>query len=360
MLMAAPSVGACEEVFVYPYGRTVQPDIETLVAPSASFESTSDAPVAPALQNVLPVAQDVVPTLLLPEVPATLRTPAERADYIVEHFWDALDFTDTLRSRDRGFMEQSFADYVSLFPIADSSSLAPAVSGLVARAQADPEALLLLAEIAGKYLYEQDSPVYNEEYYLLFADAFVDAFADAFAGTSLRDYELLRIEARRTAIRKNRIGTEAADFVFETVAGGRMRLSEAVGAHRRTLLLFYDPECAHCMETVSELSSMEALNEALAGGGMCVVAVYSGMDVMSRVTWRRTLDRLPSTWIAGYDDGTVYTEDLYVLRNMPALYLLDSSGRVMLKDTSPERLAEELRRNFPMRTPLFRTRYLKH
>ena len=322
-------------------------DVVPAVQDVASFAQD----VVPALQNVLSVAQDIVPALQdvvpalpLPEVPAMLRTPAERADYIVEHFWDALDFTDTLRSRDRGFMEQSFADYVSLFPIADSSSLTTAVNGLVARAQADPEALSLLAEIAGKYLYEQDSPMYDEGHYLLFADAFVDAYADAFAGVSLRDYELLRIEARRTAIRKNRIGTEAADFVFETVAGDKMRLSEAVGAHRRTLLLFYDPECAHCMETVLELSSMEALDEALAGGGMCVVAVYSGMDVMSRVTWRRTLDRLPSTWIAGYDDGTVYTEDLYVLRNMPALYLLDSSGRVLLKDTSPERLAVELRR----------------
>ena len=161
-------------------------------------------------------------------------------------------------------------------------------------------------------------------------------------------------------MRKNRVGTIAADFPFETRDGRRLHLSEAVGAHRRTLLLFYDPECAHCMEKVSELSSMEALNEALSGGWMCVVAVYSGMDVMSRVTWRRTLDRLPSAWIAGYDDGTVYTEDLYVLRSLPALYLLDSSGRVLLKDTSPERLAVELRRNFPMRTPLSRTRCLKH
>ena len=313
------------------------------------MKSAVVAIILTALWVPIAASSQEIGELALPQVPATQRTPPARAAYIIGHFWDAFDFTDTLRSRDRGFMEQSFADYVSLFPIADSSSLAPAVSGLVARAQADPEALSLLAEIAGKYLYEQDSPMYDEEHYLLFADAFVDAFA----GAPLRDYERLRIEARRTAIRKNRIGTEAADFVFETVAGGRMRLSEAVGAHCRTLLLFYDPECAHCMETVSELSSMEALNEALADGGMCVVAVYSGMDVMSRVTWRRTLDRLPSAWIVGYDDGTVYTEDLYVLRSLPALYLLDSSGRVLLKDTSPERLAEELRR-IDLRAWLFR------
>ena len=309
------------------------------------MKSAVVAIILTALSAPIAASSQEIGELALPQVPATLRTPPARAAYIIGHFWDALDFADTLRSHDVRFMEQNFANYVSLFPIADTAALAPAVATLVGRAQSDAGALSLLAETAEKYLYEQDSPLFNEEYYLLFADAFAEA--------PLRDYERIRIEARRTAMRKNRVGTIAADFVFETVAGGRMRLSEAVGAHHRTLLLFYDPECAHCMETVSELSSMEALNEALADGGMCVVAVYSGMDVMSRVTWRRTLDRLPSAWIVGYDDGTVYTEDLYVLRSLPALYLLDSSGRVLLKDTSPERLAEELRR-IDLRAWLFR------
>ena len=271
--------------------------------------------------------------LPLPQVPATLRTPPARAAYIIGHFWDAMDFADTLRSHDARFMEQNFANYVSLFPIADTAALAPAVATLVGRAQSDAGALSLLAETAEKYLYEQDSPLFNETYYLL--------FADALAAAPLGDYGLLRIEAQRTAMRKNRVGTIAADFPFETPDGRRLHLSEAAQG-RQVLLLFYDPECAHCMQTIAELAGSTSLNEAVARGDMVVVAVYAGFGSRERAAWRRTLDRLPTAWTAGFNNGTIYTRDLYVLRNLPALYLLDAARRVILKDAAPARLAEYL------------------
>ena len=93
------------------------------------------------------------------------------------------------------------------------------------RAQSDAGALSLLAETAEKYLYEQDSPLFDETYYLL--------FADALAAAPLGDYGLLRIEAQRTAMRKNRVGTIAADFPFEIPDGRRLHLSEVYRAGGR-------------------------------------------------------------------------------------------------------------------------------
>ena len=278
---------------------------------------------------------DTVPVLPLPAVPATLRTPPARAAYIIKHFWDAMDFSDTLRSRNRDFMEQNFVNCLSLFPIADTTAPAPAVATLVGRAQTDAGALSLLAETAEKYLYEQDSPLFNEEYYQLFADALVAA--------PLPHTKRLRIEAQRTAMRKNRVGTPAADFTFETRDGQRLRLSEAAPG-RPILLLFYDPDCDHCMQTIAELSGSPLLNGAIARGDLVVVAVYAGFDGSDRAAWLRTLDRLPSAWTVGFDLGTIYTRDLYVLRNLPALYLLDASRRVILKDATPARLFEYFRK----------------
>lgn len=341
VLMAAPAAGVFEEDSAYPCSRTAQPETESPFAPFVSSAPLAAAdtgavavvaPVASAAET--PSVAPEVPELPLPQVPAELRAPASRAAYIVRHFWDALDFADTLRSHDREFMEQNFANCLSLFPIADTTALAPAVAALVGRAQSDAEALSLLAETAEKYLYEQDSPLFNEEYYLLFADALATA--------PLHDYERLRIEAQRTAMRKNRVGTTAADFSFETPDGRRLRLSEAAQG-RALLLLFYDPDCDHCMQTIAELAASEPLNEALSRGCMAVVAVYAGFGSRDRAAWLRTLDRLPAAWTAGFDGGTIYTRDLYVLRNLPALYLLDASGRVLLKDATPASLDERLR-----------------
>ena len=120
------------------------------------------APPAPA-----PVAQHdtLVPAaeLPLPDVPATLREPAERAAFIIGHFWDAMDFGDTLRSRDAAFMEQNFSNFISVFPYAAAEAQRAAVGSLLRRAEADSDAYVLLADIAEKYLYEPNSPMLAED-----------------------------------------------------------------------------------------------------------------------------------------------------------------------------------------------------
>lgn len=313
----------------------------TLLAIAAFGGALSTVPAASAAPTVLPAADSLsrqtVPAadLPLPPVPDTLRTVPSRAGYIVSHFWDALDLADTLRTHDRAFMEQAFVNYLSLFPLADTAALRPAVGGLVARVGRDLETLSLLWEIAERYLYEQDSPAYSEEYYRIFADALVSA--------PLRTYEKLRLEAQREAMQKNRVGMRAADFAFETLGGERIRLSD-FAAGQPLLLFFYDPECAHCMEVVAELSAMEPLRRAVAAGDMAVLAVYAGWGSRDRELWHRTADKIPASWTVGYDNGTIFTQDLYVLRNMPALYLLDAAGRVVAKDTTAARLAELLGR----------------
>ena len=107
-----------------------------------------------------------------------------------------------------------------------------------------------------------------------------------------------------------RVGTPAADFSFETRDGQRLRLSEAAPG-RPMLLLFYDPDCDHCMQTIAELSGSPLLNGAVARGNLVVVAVYAGFDGSDRAAWLRTLDRLPFAWTVGFDRGTIYTRDLY-------------------------------------------------
>lgn len=272
---------------------------------------------------------DTLSYLPLPDVPSSLRTPALRANYIVTHFWDALDFkTDTLNTRNPDFMERNLTNYLSLFPIADTATLVSAVNTLVADAGMDTRSLSVLVELVEKYLYEPESPVYNEAHYGIFLDAFLRA--------PVHEYERMRLTAQHELIRKNRPGSVAADFTYETPKGERMRMCET-GKGKPLLLLFYEPDCGHCMEVMEELKAMESLNAMVEGGELTVLAVFPGFD--DRETWLRTLGNLPSCWTLGYNNGTVHTESLYILRRLPALYLLDGHRRVIAKDLSPEQLA---------------------
>lgn len=272
---------------------------------------------------------DTLLYLSLPKVPSSLRSPVMRANYIVTHFWDALDFkTDTLNTRNPDFMERNLSNYLSLFPIADTATLVSAVNTLVADAGMDTRSLSVLFELVEKYLYEPESPVYNEAHYGFFLDAFLRA--------PVHEYERMRFTAQHELIRKNRPGTVAADFTYETPKGERMRICET-GKGKPLLLLFYEPDCNHCMEVMEELKAMESLNAMVGRGELTVLAVFPGFD--ERETWRRTLGNLPSSWEVGFNDGTIYTDDLYITRRMPTLYLLDEHRRVIAKDLSPEQLA---------------------
>lgn len=53
--------------------------------------------------------------LPLPQVPEELTSPTDRAAYIAEHFWDAMDWRDSTLLRDKAFMEQSFASLTAYF-----------------------------------------------------------------------------------------------------------------------------------------------------------------------------------------------------------------------------------------------------
>ena len=86
--------------------------------------------------------------LPLPAIPSSLRTPHQRASYLIEHFWDGMDFSRTHLSRDSALIEQNFVNYLSLFPHADTASHKPAVRHLIEAAATDAEALSLVMHFA--------------------------------------------------------------------------------------------------------------------------------------------------------------------------------------------------------------------
>ena len=268
--------------------------------------------------------------LPLPQVPDTLREPRLRAVHVVGHFWDAMDFRDSVRACDRDFLEQNFVNFVSLFPHADTAALAPAVVRLMHAAEANGAAYRLLAQIAEKYLYEPGSPLRDEACYRLFLDELVDA-------PVLGAYEKLRYAAQSEAVRKNCPGTPAADFAFVDRRGVRHTLRDLPG--ERLLVIFYDPECAHCIETMTALQRHPAVARQVGAGALSVLAVFADGE---EAVWRRTPAELPQGWTDGLDATGVQEHGLYVLSELPALYLLDRDRRVLLKEPAPEVLTQAL------------------
>lgn len=267
-----------------------------------------------------PAAMDTGAQLQLPSVPDTLRVPALRAAYVMEHFWDGLDFRDTVRSCDGRFMEQNMVNFLSLFPHADQASVTRSVRSLVQRAEAERSAFQLISDLAAKYLYEKESPMYNEQYYIVFLESMLRS--------SVQD-DTVRKRTRFLidAIRKNMPGTVAADFKVVLRNGKCTSLYEMPA--RLMIVMFYDPHCEHCRTVMSSLSADATLHRLVDEGQLNVLAVYVDGDAD---TWQITKHTLPEWWIAGMDTGDISRDDLYFIIEMPSLYLLDADRTVIMKD----------------------------
>lgn len=242
----------------------------------------------------------------LPRPPQDMKSIPARAGYVVEHYWDNADLA-SISERD---MEQAFVNYLSVFPLTESDSLCHASAGhLMSRADSAGVAgrVLVLAE---KYLFNADSPMLEEEYFL----GFVSGAGEC---SSISEEQRIRIPYWQNIISCNRRGLPVEDFCFET-AGGTLRYFSSVPGPK--LLLLFDTDCSDCREMIESLSS-ESLD-------FTVVAVAVNC---TRKRFRSFLPSLPSDWVAGWDSTGRINGDVFAIRHLPDVFLVDSDGIVLQK-----------------------------
>lgn len=253
--------------------------------------------------------------LALPMVPDTLVTGEERASYVVGHFWDELDFSADERARDTAFMEQNFANFISVLPYTPVDEAQRAVGGLLDRAAADADAYSLLGWVTDRYLDDPNSPMRSEEVYVMFLRHIVDSACPDEA-------RKVRAAYRLEQAMKNRPGTRGADFSMVTRTGKTTTLMQAVAADT-TLVMFYDPDCEQCRQFTPVLAQSAVAQR------FRVLAVDVATD---RRLWSETLGKLPEAWEAAFALDPVQDDEIYVVPALPMLYLIAPDGTILLKD----------------------------
>ena len=260
--------------------------------------------------------------LPLPDVPAEITEPSERAEYMIMHYWEPMDFRDTLRAYDEGFMAQSFVNFVSLFEFADTTVRQQGARMLLKQAQADTVAYEKLTELIDRYLYDLDSPMLSEENYIPFLQAMV---ADPFPGETAGENAAITL----SEVMKNRPGSVAADFVYERSDGKKASL-HSTAAPGELMLIFYDPDCDRCQAYFDKITNDEVVTQHIKNQELTVLAIYSGPN---REEWKSKRDELPQDWIVGYEPGEIDRQELYVIRATPTIYLLSGPDKkVLIKD----------------------------
>lgn len=271
-------------------------------------------------------------------VPSMMESAQQRADYLAEHFWDRLTDPERVYPSDSSLVsgvlkedvEQKFANWISVLDMTDLKVSEKAVSRLFRRISecekkdSSSNVFETITALSEKYLYDPNSPLRNEEYYLYFARHMA-----SYGGNPQEVRDKYAYQARVCAL--NRLGTKAADFRFAD-RHGRMHTLHGIEAPL-TLLFFSNPGCDACMNIIEMLKGEPAVSRMISEGVLAVLNIYIDEDIAA---WRDYMPVYPDNWYNGFDpDLVIRTDNLYNVRAIPSLYLLDKEKGVILKD-APE------------------------
>lgn len=286
-----------------------------------------------------PVTQDTVlvqeqTQFPFPAIPEVLTSPDERKAYLLTHYWEQFDFADTTLVNNRDVTEQGFVNFIALLTDGTTpedlmrESLENWCTGFVGQAHARK----VLTQTADDYLYNPNSPFYNEALYGIYLEALLGKLPQTDAMRSAYRFKL-------ELVRRNNVGDKATDFTYYQPDGTRRTLATTSVKNDRLLLMFYDPECESCHAVLLQMAADTALAEAVRIGKLSVLAVYTeGNDE----AWHKALPDMPAGWTVGNDREAVKTGALYDLKAMPSLYLLDGKKTVLLKDAAYEKIRAAL------------------
>lgn len=271
------------------------------------------------------------PLAFIPALAPAMLPPEQKAEYMLEHYWDKFDFSDTtfINKIDSTRMLTAFAVYAVGY-VHDSLAY-KYMPRLMQRASTSKRMYTYFLMLAEGVLHNPNSPLRNDEKYIPILES-------AIQSEWLDEYERMPYEYDLEIARQNRIGHTANDFTF-TLASGRTGKLHQIKADF-TLIFISNPGCPMCRDIREQITSSPMMQELIERKELKVLVLYPDADLEA---WREHLGEYPQSWINGYDaEQRIEKEHLYDLKAIPALYLLDNEKRVMAKDCTDVAYIEKL------------------
>lgn len=277
------------------------------------------------------VASTELMSLNSPNIPVVFTTPEDRGGYLVEHYWDNLNLSDTTITYNKDMLEQKWVDYIDLLPRFAQNNAVDLLREFYCSIQQNNILYPIFTDLADKYLYSKDSPFQNDAYLVPILEVMLSK-------DGLDTIDAQHIQFKLDIASKNNPGLLAQDFAYTKLNGSVARLSQLKKEY--TLVFLFNPECNFCLRDAKKLGQSLIIERLIKSKRLDLLAICVEQSVDS---WKDYVKNWPQYWIHGYDTNQVITTDnLYDLRAIPSFYLLDKDKKVILKDRPIEEVIDML------------------
>lgn len=298
----------------------MKPAIRKLFSATLAFLALTVAPSPSQAQEII----EIEPLFEYPVAPEEMESMTDKSNYLVEHFWDALDLK-SMGVVDQNALNHAFMVFSTPMRFADKEKTLQAVDKLLERIGKNPVLTIQFAKAAEEALYGPRSEVWIDEVYLRFLQA-LEKNKKVPAARKARYMQQLG------SLSKSSAGMTAPLFSFTDAEGGKHGYFPM---STPTVIVFCDPTVADWrmwrMTLETNIPFMTAVEKGKVNV-MFIVPQESG-------NWKEEVASYPKSWTVGIAPDIKSTYDI---RLTPTVYVIDSKGKIADKNVNPARAVEEL------------------
>lgn len=266
-------------------------------------------------------AQDQIvidPLFEYPTAPEEMTSLQDKSNYLVEHFWDKMDFK-TKTTVDQNALNDAVRVYSVPMRWADKSKAIAATDKLISTISKNPTLLIQFTKAAEESMYGPRADVWIDEVYMRFLDAIVK-------NKKVPEARKKRYERQLSVLSKSALGNKAPEFKFTTTDGKEATYFPMTTV---TMIIFGDPSQPDWRLARMKMETNMRLKQAVDKGKVNMLYIVN----TDNPKWKSEVSNYPSNWTIGIATDAGETYDF---RTAPSLYVIDKEGKIILKNATPE------------------------
>lgn len=269
------------------------------------------------------------PLFEYPVAPEELPDLQSKTDYLMQHFWDAMDFNNPA-SVNQAALNHAFGVYTQAMPYADRDEVLKSVAALTKKIRGNAGLTLQFAKAAEESLYGNRATLWSDEVYIPFLREVISnkSISASRKARYQNQYELLKNTALGMKFPKLRV----------TLRNGRQM--DYQPKCQFTLLEIGNPDCDDCRFARMKIDMASDLQDMLAAGELEILFLVADAMPEDQPELLKLFENYPENWTPAISYGA---DDKLDIRRVPSFYLLDKDGKILAKNLDVTEAVSALR-----------------
>lgn len=290
----------------------------------ASVSSGAAMAQTPADGSGEPTTTVVSALFEYPMAPEELQTLEEKSEWLMEHFWDALNFKDK-HAVDQAALNHAFNTYIIPMQWASKESVDASTDNLLKKLSKNPTLLMQFTKAAEDNLYD---PTRSK---MLIDEVYVKYLAAITANKKIDRMRKVRYSDQLRKLQATMPGRRAPEFSF-TDTQGQPQAYHPMSTF--TIIEFGDPSCTDCRMAKLKMDVNRDLEKLVEQGKVNILFILPDTPE----GWQEEMKDYPRRWSCGASDTV---DDIYDIRLTPTIYTIGGDGNILSKNITVERAIKE-------------------